>query len=487
MDHLLDFFTEDVIANEVICIQDKSYKLTYNDFKKKVFFLAYILQEQGIVKGDRVGLYLSRGIDALVAVYAILLINAIYVPLNIKDPESRVNYILEDVKAKLLIFREEKTPKFLNLKYLNLKHIIQPMNLNDISNMRNLEGSENFSAILYTSGSTGRPKGVILSHRAMVTFVEWAGSTFKINSGDNIASLAPLSFDLSIFDIFTSLRYGASLFFIPDELTMSPAELTDWLATNKITIWYTVPSMLSFWAERGKIEHKKLPQLRTILFAGEVISIKTLQKLVALLPNVRFYNLYGPTETNVCAYWEVDKHRLNNISAIPIGFPACNSKLKIDTKENQLMVKGSTLMSGYWKSEPIFPDDWYATGDQVEQNELGEYLFKGRLDNMIKYFGYRIEPGEIESAINQITAVHTCKVVSINDKAGKSILAAFLVMHKKISIKNIKRMIESKLPKYMIPSLYYVGTEIPKLNNGKSDLLKIKKILEHWYENEYIW
>ena len=292
--------------------------------------------------------------------------------------------------------------------------------------------AEALAAILYTSGSTGAPKGVALSHRALRNFADWAAYTFNISRCDRIASLAPFHFDLSVFDLFSSLSCGAAVHFVPAGLTLSPSRLTAWLCEQRISIFYTVPSLLSFIALKGSLTTTPLPDLKTVLFAGEVFPTPQLKKLCELLPTVDFYNLYGPTETNVCCYWPVDRERLQTDRPIPIGYPACGAVLKIDAETGELLVQSANNLSGYWHQGKLIAalstDNTYHTGDKVSLNERGEYCYHGRLDRMLKCSGYRVEPAEIEAVLSQFPEVTSCAVIGITDSTSGQRPAAAVVL-----------------------------------------------------------
>jgi non-ribosomal peptide synthetase component F len=246
---------------------------------------------------QRVIIYLERGIDAAIALLATLHSGACYIPLDLKNPNTRLNFIIDDVDSQCIIGKGS-CPEWLSSSHLWLD--IDSCPLATTPFIPKKINPESLAAILYTSGSTGQPKGVALSHRAIKNFSDWAAATFKINQSDQVASLAPFYFDLSTFDLFTSLSCGASIHFVPAQLTFSPSRLTRWLSEHKISVWYTVPSILSFIALKGSLDTTPLPSLKKILFAGEVFLPQPLINLCNQLPDVEFYNLYGPTETNVC-------------------------------------------------------------------------------------------------------------------------------------------------------------------------------------------
>lgn len=403
-----------------------------------------------------------------------------YVPLDLKSPPERLNFIIGDADPHCIL-GEGPVPAWLEKSALWLATDEYPgPSPAKVQPIRS--DSEALAAILYTSGSTGTPKGVALSCRALLNFAEWATGTFKIGPADRIASLAPFHFDLSIFDLFGSLSRGASVYFMPPSLPLSPSRLTAWLDEQRISVFYTVPSLLGFLALKGALNTILLPELKTILFAGEVFPTALLRQLCTLLPHVDFYNLYGPTETNVCCYWPVQRERLQNEQPIPIGYPACDAILKIDEETCELLVQSANNFSGYWVQGRLMPtltsDRFYATGDKVSLNEQGEYCYHGRLDRMLKCSGYRVEPAEIEAAILHCPEVIKCAVVGVADSVSGCRPAAAIVLKEKGRLDTVAKSVKQRLPPYMQPCRFIVLEELPHLSNGKTDYQSLQRQLE---------
>lgn len=446
-----------------------------------VVAVAHVLDvECDIARRDGVGVFLPRGIDATIAIYAVLLRGAYYVPLDINNAPDRLRYVVDDAVCRCVIGSGER-PSWLDdaaTKWIDLSAIamveagpLVPVPVD----------AEDIAALLYTSGSTGRPKGVAVSHRAIDAFCEWMGETFSIDVIDRVASLAPFHFDLSLFDLFCAPARGATVCFVPDRLTMAPTKLADWLALQQITTWYTVPSILGFLALKGGLESRQLPALRRILFAGEVFPTPRLRQLVELLPHVQFFNLFGPTETNVCLYWEVDRCVLSNDAAIPIGTEACGAEIEIDPGCGELLVRGASLMSGYWRHAgvelPVDEAGWYRTGDRVSRDADGNLRYHGRLDRMIKCGGYRIEPAEVERVIDAVEHVGRSAVVAVPDSMGGNRLVALVAgMH--VERKSLKMALDANLPAYMRPSSIQLVDALPTLSNGKLDMAAIQQIAQ---------
>ncbi|MDQ6993613.1 MAG: AMP-binding protein [Mariprofundus sp.] len=450
----------------------------YRSFCLQVASISARLVDDGVNPGDRVALLLPRGIDAACSIYAILFVGACYVPLDIKNPDLRLAFIVEDVQADCLLGEGDRPAWYSSGIWINLLE-----SSGDATAKIDIEkvycaAPEALAAILYTSGSTGNPKGVSISHRAIDAFVQWTAETFTINGDEHIASLAPFHFDLSLFDLFTSVYCAAKTSFVPQSLTLAPGKLVNWLEEQGISSWYTVPSILGFLTLRGGLKLGRLPALKRILFAGELFSIERLNKLASLLPDVALYNLFGPTETNVCSYWLVDRARLTELKSSPIGGSACGASFKIDSG-GELLVDGPCVMSGYWQGGGLQKKEagWYRTGDRVSENERGELVYHGRIDRMIKSSGYRIEPAEVELVINHYDGVQESLVLGKEDMiSGQRLVAA--VVGEALDMQGLKIYLKHHLPSYMQPYKMIFLDFLPLLSNGKVDIQKVKAQLE---------
>lgn len=425
-----------------------------------------------------IAIALNRGINAATCIYGVLSAGAIYLPLDIKNPATRLNLIISDAQPRFIIGLGS-APDWLDNPEIWLD-IAQLLLSETKSTFSTQVRATDLAAILYTSGSTGTPKGVALSHQALMNFSTWASHTFKLNQQDRIASLAPFHFDLSIFDLFSSLASGASVYFLPSRLSLSPSRLTNWLSEQQITCWYTVPSLLSFIALKGALETTPLPDLKRILFAGEVFPSQHLIKLADLLADTELYNLYGPTETNVCCYWPIDRQRLTNDQAIPIGHAAGNSQLTIDAETGELLVNSLNNFAGYWQQGKLNPlnADFYPTGDKVSLNKQGEYEYLGRLDRMLKCSGYRVEPAEIEQCINRLDSIESCAVVGIKDLTSGQRPAAAIVLKNGANLAKAIKPLRQQLASYMQPCKFIVLDALPCLSNGKTDYQAIHNLFK---------
>ena len=458
-----------------VALVENDRELSYGALLARAQSVAAGLQALGVQPGQPVAVYMDRGIDAVIALFGALLAGACYVPLDLKNPAPRLAFIIDDARVQAVLGLG-LAPATLNPRlWLDITicsdHTPEPVDTS----------AKSLAAILYTSGSTGLPRGVALSHRAIASFALWATDLLALTPADRIASSAPFFFDLSTFDLYAVLGSGGSLHFVPSKLNLAPARLSIWLQEQVISGWYTVPSLLAFLAYKGNLTQTPLPSLRFLIFAGEVFPSPALINLSSSLPGTALYNFFGPTETNVCCYWPVKRERLTAEENIPIGQPAAGCELHVHSETGELWVRGPTLASGYWHQGLmqcfLNEDDWYPTGDRVSLMD-GEYRFHGRLGRMLKCSGYRIEPAEIEAAVNLLDGVRACAVVGIDDPVVGQRPALALVLASRASSAEIRKALLRLLPSYMQPSRCIVLEDLPYLPNGKLDYKQVRTLLE---------
>ena len=488
--------------------------ITYGELNALANQLRDRLYQLGISRGDRVGIYLHKSIDSLAAILGILKTGAAYVPVDPGAPVARNAYILADCQVKVVIIEDcfvsdlaaewgasEDLSRFLILdrtgggKYikemLELAQANMPISPADSVN----PALDDLAYILYTSGSTGKPKGVMLTNRAAISFVDWCSEAFEPDYNDRFSSHAPFHFDLSILDIYLPIKHGASLVLISEEIGKDPVRLGAMIAESNITIWYSAPSILSFLAQYGKLERYDYASLRIVLFAGEVFPVKHLRALKKLLPHPRYFNLYGPTETNVCTFYEIPQIvPEDRMTPFPIGKACSNYRIGIldehgnevePGKEGELCANGQGMMIGYWnlpeKTANAFLVDfsgnkWYKTGDIVVEGPDGNYIYVARRDRMVKKRGYRIELGEIEAGLYRHPAIKEAAVVALQNDEGVKI-RAFVSHHKdsRPSIIELKQFCAQNLPAYMVPDLFSFLDFLPKTSTDKIDYQKLKE------------
>src|SRR5215467_10249637 len=495
--------------------------ITYRELETRSNQLAHALIKSGVVPGDRIGIYLQKSPAAIVSIFGVLKTGACYVPVDANAPGPRLLEIAHQCEFRALI-----TSCTLSEKLRSTSTQKWPMSavffVDDLADLAGLAPagfsfadalpsqsvtppsvkviSHDLAYILFTSGSTGIPKGVMLSHLNALTFVNWAFDTFGITAQDRLSNHAPFNFDLSVLDIFVAVKAGAAISLVPEGLSVFPVQLSAFIQDQRITVWYSVPMVLRLLESRGKLEQRDLSALRWVLFAGEVFPTKHLRALMQKLPHPRYANLYGPTETNVCAYYEVEPIAPEQSAPIPIGKACANTDLiAIDAngrkitgpgKEGLLYARGSTVMQGYYgrpkESAACFvrnpfaagrEENLYCTGDWVTIDEKGNYLFVGRKDHMIKTRGYRVELGEIEAVMVAHPAVDEAVALPIPDEAiGNSIQAVVtLADHLTLDTTALKQHCAEKLPAYMVPEKIEFRNSLPRTDNGKIDRQRLQR------------
>jgi len=475
----------------------KEASLTYAELERAASRLAGVLAAKGVRPGDRVGICMNKQIASVVSVFGIMKAGAAYVPLDPSAPVDRLRYIAADCGMKVCLVSEEKLATAEGLGDVRLLVV----NRGDLTTLPTAEPefSPDPSAlafILYTSGSTGRPKGVRIPHSALDHFLEWSEKIVQLGPEDRVTSHAPLHFDLSTFDLYASVKAGAGIVLVPEDLSYFPVMLAELLAREAITVTYMVPSILTMMVTHGKLETFDWRNLRAVLFAGEVFPLKHLRELVNRIPNARYLNLYGPTETNVCSYHEVTARDLADpdLKTLPIGIPCGNTELLVLDEggkpitepgiEGELSVRGSCVAQGYWNATPKdaarFQGGTYRTGDIVAYQAGGKsLLFFGRRDHMVKVRGFRIELGEVESVILQHPQVKMGVVTLRSDETAGNTLHGFVepVADGSLDAGELRRHCARFLPKYMIPETFTLLDTLPLTSSGKINRMQLQEQL----------
>lgn len=497
---------------ERVAVEDaqRDNAISYADFDALTDQIRNRLVNAGVVAGDRVGVCVPKSIGSLSAVFGILKADAAYIPVDPTAPSKRNAFIFQDCSVRCMVVAKELLEGLeaefdesytLNAEQLNFVDAfgieLVLVQVTQVGDGVQDPPIENLSYILYTSGSTGKPKGVMHTHESALSFVQWCANTVEFSEEDKFSSHAPFHFDLSILDIYVPLMHGATLVLIGESLGKQPALLGPMVSERKITVWYSTPSILRLLVEYGGMDDHDYSAVRVVFFAGEVFPIKHLKALKAKWPHPRYLNLYGPTETNVCTYYELPAEiPETRTDPFPIG-PVCENdralvmgmddKPVVKGEEGELLITGGSVMKGYWNlpersAEAYYVDaddtKWYRTGDVVRESEEDGFIFVGRRDRMVKRRGYRVELGEIEAALYRHPAVTEAAVIAIPNEESGVLVKAFLSYgdEKPRSLIEMKKFCADNLPLYMIPDRFSSQPVLPKTSTDKINYQALKEL-----------
>ena len=482
-------------------------RVTYAELHDSARRIAGFLNAHGVKSGDRVGVIGPKSVDCVAVFFGVMMAGAAYVPADFTAPAARNRALLSDCDVKVAFLDRRcaeitdswpgrEAPRIAWLPGPEANGLARGSKWEDVVSHEpltghRLAGPDGLAYILYTSGSTGKPKGVTLTQENATSFVEWCSSEFSPVESDRFSSHAPFHFDLSILDLYVSLKHGAQLYLISEDLGKSPRDLAAFIANNGLTVWYSTPSILSLLAQFGGLDEHDCTALRLALFAGEVFPIKHLRSIVERWPQAVFYNLYGPTETNVCTFSRIpDRIPPDRAAPYPIGHLCrhCDG-LVLDApggsevapgEEGLLHIAGQPLFQGYWnRSDPdlFFEREgrrYYNTGDVVRQTPDG-YVYVGRRDRMVKRRGYRIELGEIERGLYQNAKIREAAAVAVPDASANVRIVACVVPEpgERPSIIELKTFCGQALPSYMNPDIFVVMDALPRTSTDKVDYQKL--------------
>ena len=499
----------------------------------------YLSAKHGVIADDMVVLCLDRSEYMLLAVQGTLKAGAAYVPMDSGYPDERISYILKDTKTKVVLTNEKyldrlksimnsvefvgiqpttsadsvipakagvQPPAILAIDSPELQRIVAEQST---ENPNTVMSSRNLAYVIYTSGTTGNPKGVMLEHRGVVNRIKWMNDTYPLNEQDRILQKTPYVFDVSVWELFWAHWYGASIVFAKPEGHKDSNYLIELINEQGITVMHFVPSMLSVFEDTLEVEVEQkrvarenpLPSLRYIFCSGEALNLTQAQKCHKLMPFTELHNLYGPTEASVdVLYYDCSP---KDLAAVYIGKPVYNTTAYVvDNNLNplpigavgELLIGGVQLARGYLNlaemtaakfivnpfrsGEEKYPGEHerlYKTGDLVRLLGDGNIEYIGRNDFQIKIRGFRVELGEVETALNGFAEVKSAVVLALEHKDvngkpnGNKYLAGYYVADKRLDENAMLSSLSGQLPEYMVPSALVHLSILPVTINGKLD------------------
>ena len=491
--------------------------LTYAELATSSERLARVLVEQGVRRGDRVGIHMGKGLRSAVAIHGIMKAGAAYVPLDPGAPAARLSFILRDAEIRHVVTDPSRAGVLERLAAdgVELESLIG-VEATESRTLRAIGWAEvdaasaspapprameqDLAYILYTSGSTGTPKGVMHTHRSGLAWAGIAALTYGFGPHDRISNHAPLHFDLSTLDYFAAAWAGATTVIVPEAHAKLPASLARLAEAERLTVLYTVPFALVQLLLHGALEKRDLGALRWVLFGGEPMPTGHLRELMRRIPQARFCNVYGPTETNGCTYHVVPPLDDGRDDPIPIGRPYGNVEALVVDEEDrpvapgetgELLIRSPTMMRGYWGRPDLnerafhhrdrfgtYADVFHRTGDLVRVLDDGTFGFLGRRDRQIKTRGYRVELDEVEAVLSAHPGVAVAAVFPVPDGDGSQRIEAAVVARSAmdVTVDALARHAAAHLPPYALPERIALLSELPRTSTDKIDRLKLQAL-----------
>lgn len=481
-------------------------KVAFSDDKREITFAEAENTARRI--GSGLGVYgfrrpvailIDRNVRCIEAMLGALYAGNYYIVVDVHSPADRIAQILSTLDQPILVtdadnlsLAEQVRQEYTLLTWEALAESeVQQLLLH--SRRREMVDMD-IAYILFTSGSTGVPKGTVISHRALISYINWVTEEFSFDETTVFGSQTPLYFSMSVTDFYSTVKCGCTYHIIPKPYFSFPVMLIDYMNKKQVNTIYWVPTAISILSNWKAFDVKKPQYLKTVLFAGEVMPTKQLNYWIRNLdPQIRYANLFGPTETtDICTFYVLDRE-FDDADSIPIGVHCDNCHVMIIRedgteaavgKEGELYVRTSFMAEGYYNNpektaqafvqNPLnraYPERVYRTGDLVRMNEAGEILYISRKDFQIKRSGYRIELGEIEAAANSVDKVKSCACVYV--KKTETLVLFYEGGPKDPAV--VLEAVRARVPSYMLPDQVLRTRDMPKNANGKIDRKKLEQ------------
>lgn len=476
-----------------VAVVDGETRLTYRELLDRSTVLAGSLRRVGVRADDRVGLLLHRSTDAIIAMLGVLGAGAAYVPLDPASPVERLRSLAADASLRVLLCSSGTEPVGADLATPVLLVDAVGSSLPVPAPAARASG-EDPAYVVYTSGSTGEPKGVVVPHRAVVNHALTAVEEYLLGPGDRVLQFAPLTFDISVEEIYGTLTAGATLVIRPPDLPLAGQPFLDWLTRDGITVLDLPTAFWHEWvADLARGRRRLPPSLRLVIVGGEQVqaaAYSTWRDIAG--ERVGWVNTYGPTEATVVAssYWPTPARRGADTDEVPIGRPLPNVDLYVVDSHGEpvpvglpgeLLIGGDGVASGYLNrpeltAERFLPDPHraggrlYRTGDRVRWLADGNLVFDGRVDDQVKVNGYRIEPAEVVQAIAHLPYISQAHV-EVRETARGRELVAYCVLRTPVdeAQRQLRADLGSVLPPYLLPGSFVCLDRLPVTDNGKVD------------------
>jgi amino acid adenylation domain-containing protein len=496
--------------NQQLTYQATYQQLTYQQLNQKANQIAHYLRKLGVCSDSLVGVCVEDSLTAIIGFLGILKAGGAYLPLDPNYPPERLALILEDAQASILLTQQLLTQeKFVEHLPSSVQHIVcfdidcetinqqsQENLVSEINSEINLETNiNNLAYVIYTSGSTGRPKGVSVIHRSVIRLVVNT-NYIDLQPDDVVAQASSISFDAATFEIWGALLNGGKMVILERDTVLSPTDLASSLLTEGITTLFLTTALLN---QVIQSEPSAFASLRFLLFGGEAVDVRWVQKLLDEGSPKNLLHVYGPTENTTFSTWYRIEQIEPTAETIPIGRPIANTQTYILDRylqptpigiPGELYTGGAGLAREYLNRPDLTNERFianpftegerlYKTGDLVRYLPDGNIEFLNRIDFQVKIRGFRIELGEIEAALNQHPQVQQTLVIQREDRPGDKYLTAYIVPEvvsktEALSINELRLFLKQQLPEYMIPTAFVILDVFPLTPNGKIDRRALK-------------
>ena len=493
-------------GNIAVVYEEK--QLTYQELNERANQLAHHLKNYGVGPEVLVAFYLERSLDMVVGLLGILKAGGAYVPLDSTAPKERLTFMLEDTEVPVVLTQQQLVEKLAphNAHMVCLDTDWDLITQENRQNPNAKVKANNLAYVIYTSGSTGKPKGVCCNHVGIINLLTDFQNRQPLAIGDRCSTCTSFSFDVSVYEIFSPLMSGGTLYITPESLRPNSQAFVEWLRDHHIRGAYLPTFMLTYLADWLKKDSNSLA-LRRLLVGVDPISEPTLAAIHRRLPQLKIINGYGPTEATICATLYNVNHKYAKNRNTPIGRPVQNMQIYLLDKHCQpvptgvpgeLHIAGIGLARGYLNRPIInkekfisnpFSDDpdarIYKTGDLARYLPDGNIEFIGRMDTQIKIRGFRIELREIEAVLAKHRKINEAIVIATERQTAdastllgtsKRLIAYFVAKKEKnLSVDELRNFLKRKLPEYMIPTAFVALKTLPLTPNGKIDLKRLPK------------
>jgi len=471
-------------------------RVTYAQLDAHSNALAHTLQSRGVVRGDRVLVFQDNTVEAVVSFWAILKADAVVSPINPLTKADKLGYYLKDSRAAALITDAHLAPVFESVKSEHLKVTIcsgaprpDTMPWDDAMKgpaaappqRRNID--VDLAAIIYTSGSTGDPKGVMLTHRNMLTAGASIATYLEVQEDEVILGVLPLAFDYGLYQMIMAFRQGARL--VLERSFAFPTKVLEKVVAEGVTGFPGVPTIYAIMAEMKSLKDYDFSKIRYVTNTAAALPVKHITMLRELFPAARVYSMYGLTECKRCTYLppkDIDRKPTSVGIAIPnteLWLVDENDRRLGPNEVGQLVIRGATVMRGYWekpeatakklKAGPLPGELVLYTGDLCRLDEEGYLYFVGRMDDIIKSRGEKVAPKEVESALMNVKGVKEAAVIGVADEILGQAVKAYVVLEKGVTFteKDLQKECQKRLENFMVPKFVVFVDDLPKTTTGK--------------------